>query len=144
MNQSEEFSLETAACLWEAVLALRDQAGGDPAARLLAAAIARSFETVGTAALRLIVVDWTSAVEKAWQEVSGTYLLCFDWDFVPDWVIENINWSDPANPHRMPTASAPQLVHTPRNKSRYNVDTDSRYDNVSSMSIHWRWSCVCK
>ncbi|UXC92936.1 MULTISPECIES: hypothetical protein [Sphingobium] len=98
MNQREEFSLETAACLWEAVLALRDQASGDPAARVLAAAIVRSCETVGTAALRLIAVGWTSAVKKAWQDVSGTYPLCFDWDFVPEWIVHHIDWSDPAHP----------------------------------------------
>ncbi|AMK25784.1 MULTISPECIES: hypothetical protein [Sphingobium] len=113
MNQSEEFSLETAACLWEAVLALRDQTSGDQAAKLLAAAIARSFETVGTAALRLIVVGWTSAVEKAWQEVSATYPLCFDWDFVPGWVIDNIDWSDAENPHRISKESDPIELLTP-------------------------------
>jgi hypothetical protein len=56
-------------------------------------------------------VGWTNAVETAWQKVSGTYSLCFDWDFAPNWVIENIDWSDPANPYRLPTTSAPTCAH---------------------------------
>ncbi|WP_257721824.1 MULTISPECIES: hypothetical protein [unclassified Sphingobium] len=24
--------------------------------------------------------------------------MCFDWDFVPQWILDNIDWSDPYGP----------------------------------------------
>lgn len=46
----------------------------------------------------LTVVGWTGAVEAAWSAVADGYDLCFDWDFVPGWIIDHIDWSDPAHP----------------------------------------------
>ena len=91
-------SLETAACLWEAVLTLRDHPSSDPDAIALALAIRQTCNAVGTADLRLTVVGWASAVEAAWSVVANSYDLCFDWDFVPGWIIDHIDWSDPAHP----------------------------------------------
>lgn len=91
-------TLETAACLWEAVLTLRDHPATDPDAIALALAIRETCNAVGTAGLRLTVVSWTGAVEAAWRAVADSYDLCFDWDFVPGWIIDHINWSDPGHP----------------------------------------------
>src|SRR3546814_776857 len=93
-----ESVLETAACLWEAVLTLRDHPATDPDAIALALAIRETCNAVGTADLRLTVVSWTGAVEVSWSAVADSYDLCFDWDFVPGWIIDHIDWSDPVHP----------------------------------------------
>lgn len=95
---SVESTLETAACLWEAVLTLRDHPSSNPDAVALALAISETCNAVGTAGLRLTVVGWTGAVEAAWSAVADSHDLCFDWDFVPDWIVDHIDWSDPAHP----------------------------------------------
>lgn len=100
--QDSSSALETAACLWEAVLTLRDRPATDPDAIALALAIRETCNAVGTADLRLTVVGWTSAVEAAWSAVADSYDLCFDWDYVPSWIIDLIDWSDPAHPTIMP------------------------------------------
>lgn len=97
-TDTHKSALETAACLWEAVLTLRDHPATDPDAIALALAIRETCNAVGTADLRLTVVGWTSAVEVAWSAVAEGYDLCFDWDFVPGWIIDHIDWSDPAHP----------------------------------------------
>ncbi|MGI9376029.1 MAG: hypothetical protein ACR2PC_08050 [Tsuneonella suprasediminis] len=93
-----ECALETAACLWEAVLTLRDHPATDPDAIALSLAIRETCNAVGAADLRLTVVGWTSAIEADWGAVADRYDLCFDWDFVPGWIIDHIDWSDPAHP----------------------------------------------
>lgn len=98
MTKFSETSLETAACLWEAVLSLRDQPVTEPDALKLALDIRKAFDALGNAALRLTVVGWTDAVEAAWREVEVGYTLCFDWDFVPCWIIDHVDWSDPFVP----------------------------------------------
>lgn len=117
-----ESALETAACLWEAVLTLRDHPATDPDAIALALAIRETCNAVGTADLRLTVVGWTSAVEAAWSAIADGYDLCFDWDFVPGWIIDHIDWSDPAHPtirpeplrqHTDPAANAGPVAALP-------------------------------
>lgn len=98
--------LETAACLWEAVLELRDRPETTPDASSLALALRKCADTLGTAALRLIVVGWVDAVEAAWRTVEGEYPLSFDWDFVPRWIADTIDWSDPRRPVIRATAPA--------------------------------------
>lgn len=93
-------SLETAACLWEAVLLMesRDDA--------LAAQIRDAREMLGSSHLRLTVIGWTDLVDAAWIAVdgddglgnSGQYENSFDWDFVPGWIVDNIDWSNPSSP----------------------------------------------
>jgi len=92
------FALETAACLWEAVLSLRDNPITDPADLERALLIRGSFKAVGTAALRLTVIGWTGALDAAWAEAADDYPMSFDWDFVPDWIIRHVDWSDPFCP----------------------------------------------
>lgn len=97
--QSDRASaLETAACLWEAVLTLRDRPATHPDTLSLAMAIGESFKVLGTAALRMTVIDWTDAVAAAWAKVADDYPLCFDWDFVPGWIADRVDWSNPGNP----------------------------------------------
>lgn len=91
-------ALETAACLWEAVLSLRDRPVSHPENIELALQIRSSFEAIGTSALRMTVIGWSDAVEQAWAKVGEDYPLSFDWDFVPAWIDAHIDWSEPANP----------------------------------------------
>jgi len=90
--------LEAAACLWEAVLALRDRPESEPRAIERALAIRKSFDTLGAAALRLIVVAWTDAVDAAWYKEQESRPFSFDWAFVPQWLIDTVDWSDPCHP----------------------------------------------
>lgn len=76
-------SLETAACLWEAVLEQR----------IRHPLINDTFERMGTSELRLTVLRWTELVDAAWQRAKDSYDRPFDWEFVPDWVARNIDWS---------------------------------------------------
>lgn len=92
------FARETAACLWEAVLDLRDHPVTDPDALERALQIRACFDALGTATMRMTVVGWTDAVDAAWARVADDFALSFDWDFVPDWVIAYIDWSDPQRP----------------------------------------------
>lgn len=97
-DSNSAFALETAACLWEAVLSLRDNPATNPADIERALLIRESFRAMGTGALRLIVIGWTDAVDAAWAKVAGDYGMSFDWDFVPDWIIRHVDWSVPCHP----------------------------------------------
>lgn len=78
---------ETACCVWEAILDVK----GD---ELIAAA----FERHGTAAIRQLACWWASLVEADWRSIGGGegYMDSFDWEFVPEWLALNINWSSVA------------------------------------------------
>jgi hypothetical protein len=97
--------LETAACLWEAVLEL---CSGETSPGGLKEAVQASREMLGTSELRSTVIGWAEAVDAAWREADtdggkfpdgGQYENAFDWEFVPNWIAENIDWSDPERPH---------------------------------------------
>lgn len=107
-------SLETAACLWEAVLemeAMREAVSGDPEQEERGALIRATREAIGSAALRLTVIGWTDLVDAAWIEADGCddmgnggqYGAPFDWEFVPGWIVANIDWSDPYRPTYTPS-----------------------------------------
>lgn len=100
-------ALETAACLWEAVLDLRDNPVGNPDTMELALHIRASFEVAGTATMRMIVIGWTGAVDAAWTKIADDYLMSFDWDFVPGWIVRHIDWSEPGHPAIKPDRAIP-------------------------------------
>lgn len=102
--------LETAACLWEAILELRDRPATDSDAIARALAMRKSFDALGTSALRYVVVNWVDALEAAWAASECDYPLSFDWDFVPRWIVETIDWSDPRNPAIRETPPASNAV----------------------------------
>ncbi len=120
------FALETAACLWEAVLSLRDHPVTNPADIERALLIRESCNAIGTAALRMTVIGWTDAVDAAWASVADGYLGCFDWDFVPDWIIRHVDWSDPCHPlfRQEPGHSREQADETGGEKAGDGCDED--------------------
>jgi len=66
---------------------------------------------MGSSHLRLTVLGWTDLVDAAWINADGCedmgrggqYDGSFDWDFVPGWIVANIDWSDPHNPAYRPS-----------------------------------------
>ncbi|SDA14765.1 hypothetical protein [Sphingomonas sp. NFR15] len=105
--------LETAACLWEAVLDLEQIDAGDLSTpeQIRAQAIHDCRAAIGSSHLRLTVVGWTDAVDAAWKAVDdptgnapGQYTESFDWDFVPGWIIANVDWRNPHGPTINPPA----------------------------------------
>ena len=117
-------SLETAACLWEAVLTMLDTdeyTSGDAERRAVGDQVRAARDFLGTSHLRLTVIGWTDIVDAAWLEADGCedmgrggeYGGSFDWDFVPGWIDANIDWSDPHNPTYRPSvhaaSNAPEL-----------------------------------
>ncbi len=83
-------SLETAACAWEAVLEILNGGAGEKGLRHKAQ---RIREKIGTAELRLLVLRWVELIDAEWAKVKDTYDSPFDWEFVPDWIARNIDWS---------------------------------------------------
>ncbi|WP_209044936.1 hypothetical protein [Rhizorhabdus histidinilytica] len=115
ISATSDFALETAACLWEAVLAMRDYRGVDADCIARGAAIQNAFGTLGTAAVRLLVIGWTPVVDAAWARIGSDYQFCFDWDFVPAWIIDNVDWSDPSAPRLAQNSASRQsfLIQIP-------------------------------
>jgi hypothetical protein len=111
-------SLETAACLWEAVLDMErigESVAGDPVQEARGAAIRAAREAIGSASLRMTVLGWVDHVDAAWRQVDtadgtyphgGQYSEAFDWDFVPGWIVANVDWSDPHYVTRRPAAKS--------------------------------------
>jgi hypothetical protein len=121
--------LETAACLWEAVLDFEQCpidgiADADRTPReQLAADIAAARENIGSSGLRNIIIGWTDEVDASWNRVDGfehgrrlaNYGGAFDWEFVPEWLALNVDWSSnypalrsPLRDPENPTALAPK------------------------------------
>lgn len=102
--------LETAACVWEAVLDMErigDGVAGDPDQEARGAAIRACREAIGSSHLRLTVLGWVDAIDAAWRQVDtdfgqeprgGCYGEAFDWEFVPAWIVANVDWSEPNGP----------------------------------------------
>lgn len=103
-------SLETAACMWEAVLEI--EAGTTSMAPLIAAA----REAIGSSGLRRTVLCWVDALDASWVRVDGfehgrrlgRYSGAFDWEFVPDWLTLNVDWSNPHLPCLRSIVTDPQ------------------------------------
>lgn len=98
--------LETAACVWEAVLDMEQERaeGGDEGR--IGRAIAAAREAMGSSHLRLTCLGWVDAIDAAWRVADvdednprgGAYPRSFDWEFVPEWIATNVDWSDPSGP----------------------------------------------
>lgn len=82
-------SLETAACLWEAV---QEMLNGSAGHRGLRAKAQRVRENMGTSGLRKTVLGWTEAADADWEKVKETYDAPFDWEWIPEWVVLNVEW----------------------------------------------------
>ncbi|WP_380926257.1 ATP-binding protein [Sphingomonas leidyi] len=77
---------------------LRDNPASLPGDIERALQIRAAFEAIGAAAIRSTVIGWTDIVDADWSSIADDYLGCFDWDFVPDWIIRHVDWSDPFHP----------------------------------------------
>lgn len=97
MTNELEFKLETAACLWEALLDLRQkglrpvppmslESEANPDAPPIARAVVEWLEGSGTCDVRLTVIGWTDECEAEWKKVAADFTGCFDWDFVPEFL----------------------------------------------------------
>ena len=84
-------SLETAACLWEAVLELVRERAGEKGLR---AQVDRCRENMGTSHLRLTVLSWVDAADADWATVKEEcWDRPFDWEWIPEWIANNVDWS---------------------------------------------------
>lgn len=95
-------SLETAACIWEAVLDILNGGAGQKGLRHEAQ---RIREAIGTAELRVLVLRWVDLVDAEWAKVRDTYDGPFDSEFVPDWIARNIDWSGDRPTYRLKARS---------------------------------------
>lgn len=126
--------LETAACLWEAVLEIETYATApidsrcSPTDREVGEQIAATREAIGSSELRSTVTGWCAAVNSAWELVDrdaenpggGAYTGgSFDWDFCPAFIMQNVDWSTPNNPHLYPN---PLPLHGPAAAPRSPLD----------------------
>lgn len=72
--------IETAMCLWEEVLNIRR----DPN-------VTYAFDMVGTSAIRNQIGTMAEACDADYQAAVATgYDDCFDWEFVPGWIHNNV------------------------------------------------------
>jgi hypothetical protein len=90
MNEQHE-RLITAMCVWEELLEQKDARQE----------VLACFEAIGTNGVRYYAALWCEKVDTAWntltpdeQEAS----VPFDWEFVPAWLKENVDWSNPHLP----------------------------------------------
>lgn len=90
-----DFRLETAACLWEGAMALREAAmkhGDDKQLE----DIFLQFQAHGMAGMRLHITGMTDDCVRAWEAcMSGLdeYDGSFDWDFCPALLRSAVDWS---------------------------------------------------
>ena len=98
MTRYAPFHLEIAACLWEAVLTLRDRPAADPDTLERALAIRRTFDRLGAETLRPIILSWTATIERAWQQLDDDCPFGLDWAYIGRWLAESVDWSHPHHP----------------------------------------------
>lgn len=90
-----EANLETAMCLWEAVLDMRaalDHATLDDPRLPTLKALDSEFEKYGTSAMRNHVASWVEECEAAWEadQAAGTELVPYDWEHCPAFVMRKL------------------------------------------------------
>ncbi|BAK66611.1 hypothetical protein SLG_19360 [Sphingobium sp. SYK-6] len=139
MTSYAPFRLEIAACLWETVLTFRDRPATDPDALARAFVIRRVFDSLGTQALRPIVLSWTAAVERAWQDIDDDCPFGLDWSFIGRWLAESVDWSHPHHPILRSDAAGQHAEHASataigEERSSGATDIASREDHLDLLA----------
>lgn len=89
-------NMETAMCLWEAVMEARNKPLTDP----LRQQVDSFIEPLGTAEARLAVIDWVPACEAEWDamdEDEREAALPYDWGHCSDFVARKLADYAPAD-----------------------------------------------
>lgn len=84
LSGSSIWMSEVACCIWEELMSLRET---NNLVRL-------TFDNNGCGAMRLLACDWAFACDQAWSKVADDFDMSFDWDFVPRWIAENVEWAE--------------------------------------------------
>lgn len=71
----------TAMCMWEEVLANRDRT---PEMQV-------TFDNLGTCQVRDLILSHAKQCHDDW-EVDENFWGCFDWEWVPQWMRDNLIW----------------------------------------------------
>jgi len=83
--------LLTSMCVWEAILEMKETDNQ----------VKACFENIGTNAVRWYAAQWCEKVDAAWDALTAEQQeasVPFDWEFVPEWLAENVDWSNPHLP----------------------------------------------
>lgn len=100
---------ETALCLWEeiwTILGREEDLKISPDDQDIFHKVDACLKCLGYSHLRSLVISWAPRVDADWNRVDdpentgdhGHYPHAFDWQFIPDWIRTNIDWSDPCHP----------------------------------------------
>lgn len=87
---ADEWRCEVAACLWEALLNLWQKGRTHPTPLAHERAVVEWLDGEGFSCVRMTVIGWTDECAAAWELVSENFEGCFDWDFVPDWLVRKL------------------------------------------------------
>ncbi len=71
---------EAACCIWEEFLELKETTSR----------VKMAFEDYGTSEMRMKAVGLAEACHNDW--VKAEQVDCFDWEFVPQWVADNVTF----------------------------------------------------
>jgi hypothetical protein len=88
MTQWTDDLVDSAMCLWEAMLDLKS---GDTFEE-----ITQAFAQNGFASMRNFARSWAEQCHLDWQ--AADFDDCFDWEWCPLWLREGIDWSEPHRP----------------------------------------------
>lgn len=83
-SQNIEMLMEAAACMWEHALDLINK---DPA-------WTEYQEGWGYASARMETIQHAPLLEADYQTVKDTYNMPFDWEFVPEWMVNNLYFDE--------------------------------------------------
>jgi hypothetical protein len=83
--------VDSALCLWEALIDLHCSEQDNP--------ISHAFDANGYSAMRNRAMGWAEQCHNDWVAVHPhDFDDPFDWEWCPKWLLERIDWSDPAHP----------------------------------------------
>lgn len=90
--------LDAAACLWESTRHLLEdihKSQADPTSLPLMPwqqQLLNHVDAFGSMELRAMVVAWSEEVHRDWERAfnSGEFDGCFDWEFVPEWLVAKL------------------------------------------------------